>query len=54
MRLLWKGVCAALAVTFLAAFGWFAFIQDWRMAIWTMGAAILAMIIATVVARDSV
>jgi 4-hydroxybenzoate polyprenyltransferase len=52
MRLLWKGTCAALAVTFLAAFGWFALTQDLKMSLWCMVAAIISVIIALVLEKD--
>jgi hypothetical protein len=42
----------ALAATFLAAFGWFALIQNWKMALWCMGAFIVAVTIALILSAD--
>lgn len=51
MRTLWKGIGAGLAVSFIAAFGWFTLINEWKLALWCLGASIVAMAVALILAR---
>lgn len=48
MKFIIMGLCCAASL-FLAAAGWFALVQDWKLAIWCVGATVIAFGVAFVV-----
>lgn len=54
MPFVFRLVGSILTVTFIAAFGWFAFIQMWHLALWSLGAAFVSMAVCLILEKPDV